>query len=297
MDDYDGYSAKQFTGISDSLLDHLHFAQNGGHKVAAIFLQGAQNYGLETELSDVDTKCITLPSLHSIIKNDKRTSTTLVLPNNEHCDVKDIALMYECFTKSNINFLEILFTEFTITDPFYQKEIADLRSHAEEIAQYDYKRLVNSIIGMACEKRKALTHPYPATIDKIEKHGYDGKQLHHILRLHEFLGRIDAGESFRNCLKSEQASTLNQLKIDPPYSVDEAIYMSDFAIECLRKIRDDSVRYKTATQNRAAKDFLDNSLYKIMKKSIKQDLQVEKISKRSKRNKNRDDILGETPSA
>jgi len=274
MDDYDDYGLTRFTKISDSLFDHLHFAQNSGHKVAAIFLQGSQNYGLETDLSDVDTKAITLPSLHSVIRNDKRTSSTLVLPNNEHCDVKDIVLMYECFTKSNINFLEILFTEFTIINPFYQKEIADLRSHAEEIAQYDYKRLVNSIIGMACEKRKALTHPYPATIEKIEKYGYDGKQLHHILRLHEFLERIDAGESFRNCLKSEQASMLNQLKVDPPYSIDEAIYMADFAVGCLRKIRDDSLRYKTATQNRAAKEFLDNSLYGIMEKSIKQELKA-----------------------
>lgn len=272
MDDYDDYSAKQFTKITNSLLEHLNFAKNSGHKVAAIFLQGSQNYGLETDLSDVDTKAITLPSLRTVIKNNKRTSSTLILPNNEHCDVKDIALMYECFTKSNINFLEILFTEFTIINPFYQKEIADLCSHAEEIAQYDYKRLVNSIIGMACEKRKALTHPYPATIDKIEKYGYDGKQLHHIIRLHEFLERMDAGESFRNCLRSEQASTLNQLKIDPPYSIDEAIYMADFAVGCLRKIRDDSLRYKTATQNRAVKEFLDNSLYSIMEKSIRQEL-------------------------
>lgn len=272
MDDYDDYGLKHFNKTMDSLFKHLHFAQDNGHKIAAIFLQGSQNYGLETDLSDVDTKSITLPSLRAVIKNNKRTSSTLVLPNNEHCDVKDIVLMYECFTKSNINFLEILFTEFMIIDPFYKNEIEDLRSHAEEIAQYDYKRLANSIIGMACEKRKALTHPYPATIDKIEKYGYDGKQLHHILRLQEFLERIDAGESFRNCLKSEQTIELNQLKVDPPYSVDEAICMSDFAIGCLRKIRDDSLRYKTATQNRVVKEFLDNSLYNIMEKSIKQEL-------------------------
>ena len=65
---------------------------------------------------------------------------------------------------------------------------------------------------------------------------------------------------------------LNQLKVDPPYSIDEAIYMADFAVGCLRKIRDDSLRYKTATQNRAAKEFLDNSLCGIMEKSIRQEL-------------------------
>lgn len=266
MDDYDDKK------ITDSIFEHYDYAKANGYKLVGIFLQGSQNYGLQTRLSDVDTKGIILPSFKSIITNTKKTSKTLILPNNEHCDVKDIALMYECFTKSNINFLEILFTNFKIVDKSYKKEIDELCSHAEEIALYDYKRLIDSMIGMACEKRKALTHPYPATLHKIEKYGYDGKQLHHIIRLCEFLERLEQGESFRNCLKSKKSNMLNILKIDPDLTVDEAIYTADAYIKRLRSLRDTSFRYKTSTQNRAIKEFLDDSLYKIMKKSVKHEL-------------------------
>ena len=266
MDDYDDKK------VTDSIFEHYDYAKANGYKLIGIFLQGSQNYGLETPFSDVDTKAITLPSFKSIITNTKKTSKTLILPNNEHCDVKDIALMYECFTKSNINFLEILFTNFKIVDKSYKKEIDELCSRAEEIALYDYKRLIDSMIGMACEKRKALTHPYPATLRKIEKYGYDGKQLHHIMRLCEFLERLEQGESFRKCLMSKKSQTLNILKIDPGLTLEEAIKTADEYLAKLRALRENSLRYKTSTQNRAIKEFLDDSLYRIMEKSVKHEL-------------------------
>ena len=37
--------------------------------------------------------------------------------------------------------------------------------------------------GMFLEKEKAMCHPYPTTVHKIEKWGYDGKQVHHMYRL------------------------------------------------------------------------------------------------------------------
>ena len=36
-------------------------------------------------------------------------------------------------------------------------------------------------------KLKALKHPYPTIVDKINKYGYDPKQLHHILRMNDFI--------------------------------------------------------------------------------------------------------------
>ena len=266
--DVDDYRAAVF----DSMKDHLNYAESKDHKIIGIFLQGSQNYNLQTEFSDVDTKAIVLPSFKSIIVQGKKTSSTLVLPNNEHCDVKDISCMYDCFTKSNINFLEILFTDFKMINPEYQSEITELCTHAEEIALYDYKKLVNSIIGMAMEKRKALTHPYPATIHKIEKYGYDGKQLHHILRLEEFLYRLEIGESFRECLKTKIRDELIPFKINPLLTVEEAIELSDRAIVSLKRYREDSFMYKNATQNKAVKEFLDDSMYRIMEKSIIQEL-------------------------
>ena len=42
--------------------------------IVGIFLQGSQNYGLDTPDSDIDTKLITLPSLDDIVFNRKAIS-------------------------------------------------------------------------------------------------------------------------------------------------------------------------------------------------------------------------------
>ena len=83
-------------------------------RILGIFCQGSTNYGLDTPESDIDTKCIVVPSFEEIALNKKPVSITHVLDNNEHLDAKDIRLYIECFYKQNINFLEILFTPYFI---------------------------------------------------------------------------------------------------------------------------------------------------------------------------------------
>ena len=38
-------------------------------RIVGVFLQGSQNYGLDYEGSDIDTKCIVLPTLEDLIFN------------------------------------------------------------------------------------------------------------------------------------------------------------------------------------------------------------------------------------
>ena len=76
-------------------------------KIVGIFLQGSQNYQLDTEFSDVDTKLIIVPTFTEIAMNKQPLSTTHVRENDEHIDFKDIRLYINTFRKQNINFLEI----------------------------------------------------------------------------------------------------------------------------------------------------------------------------------------------
>lgn len=55
-----------------------------------LFLQGSQNYNLDYEGSDIDTKVIMLPSFSDFVLNAKPLSTTHIMENNEHVDFKDI---------------------------------------------------------------------------------------------------------------------------------------------------------------------------------------------------------------
>ena len=62
-------------------------------------------------------------------------------------------------------------------------------------------RAVKSMKGIAMEKFHAMEHPYPTKLDLIEKYGYDGKQVSHLLRVDDYLTRYINGESYKDCLR------------------------------------------------------------------------------------------------
>lgn len=156
-------------------------------RIVGIFLQGSQNYGMATDKSDVDTKCIILPSFEDIVFNKQPVSTTYVLPNDEHIDLKDIRLIFNNFRKQNINFIEILFTKYFILNPKYKKFWNELVEEREAIAKYNPYIAVKAIKGMAMDKYHALEHPYPNKAEVLAQYGFDPKQLHHLARLYYFL--------------------------------------------------------------------------------------------------------------
>ena len=190
--------------INKRVREHYAHLEGLGYEIVGLFLQGSQNYNNdiydEDYMSDIDTKAIVLPSFEDFVIGRKPVSTTLILENNEHIDVKDIRVMFEVLRKSNVNFLEILFTEFKIINPKYEELFRPILENAERIATSDMKQLLNCIVGMSKQKFCALKHPYPTIKDKIDKFGYDPKQLNHIIRLNYFIKRILSGESFKSSL-------------------------------------------------------------------------------------------------
>lgn len=175
-----------------------------GYEVAYICLQGSQNYNMDMYTdkykSDIDCMAVILPSLESIINNTSPVSTTLVLDNNEHINLKDIRLMFDLYKKQNQQFLETLFTDYKIINPKYKSLILELFNKNESIASINKYKLYSCISGMSLEKQNALEHPYPSIKDKIDKYGYDGKQLHHIIRLNQFIKNLLNGMSFKQSL-------------------------------------------------------------------------------------------------
>lgn len=71
-----------------------------GYNVVGVFLYGSQNYELDYEKSDVDTKAIVLPTLEDIVLNRQPVSTTVDMGNNCLCDVKDMAMTINSYTIS-----------------------------------------------------------------------------------------------------------------------------------------------------------------------------------------------------
>lgn len=190
--------------IKENLIRHKEELEKRGYKWMYIALQGSQNYGMDiytdSYKSDVDTKAIILPSLEDIVLDKSAESYTAILDNKEHIDIKDVRQMFRMFRKQNIAYLELLFTDYYLVNPKYEKYVIQLRDMAENIVAMHPISFYNSIKGMALQKLKALKHPYPNIMDKINEYGYDPKQLHHIIRLYYFLCDYEKTGSFKQAL-------------------------------------------------------------------------------------------------
>lgn len=202
--------------ITNRLREHKEYIEKLGYELVGIFVQGSQNYNLDIYddqySSDIDTKAIVLPTFEDFVDGKEPISTTIILDNNEHIDVKDIRVMFDIFKKSNINYLEILFTKFYILNSKYSDMFKLVMDNAERLAFANMKALLNAICGMSMQKYIALKHPYPTLIDKINKYGYDPKQLHHIYRLNYFMKNILSGKTFRQSLLDHDTETLLNIK-------------------------------------------------------------------------------------
>ena len=211
-----------FKGLDDHYKEALEtFNRN---QIVGLFLQGSQNYGLDLPTSDIDTKLIVVPSFRDIVLDTRPISTTHVRANQEHIDFKDIRLYMETFYKQNLNFLEILFTDYFIIPFDYYKSWNILVEHREEIARMNPYRAVKSMQGIAKEKYHAMEHRYPSKADIIDAYGYDGKQVHHLLRVDDYLDRYIKGEAYKDCLRPtpEKVPRMMDYKMLDRISLEEA---------------------------------------------------------------------------
>lgn len=247
--------------VMNRVQEHHNIAvEKYGSRVIGTFLQGSWNYSFDLcdEESDVDTKCLLLPTFEEVCLGKKMVSTTHVLPNDEHIDFKDLRLYMNCFKKQNVNFVEILFTKFFVLNPLYEEQIQRLFDEREVIGRYNIKAALNCICGMAYEKEKALCHPYPTLVEKIEKYGFDGKQLSHILRLTDFMKKYLNDEPYEKCLVPDDPKTLLNVKRNKVYNVDEAKALAHELSQNLKVLKDQYLEENEVKQNTYIDALLDD---------------------------------------
>lgn len=240
-------------------------------QIVGIFLQGSQNYGLETANSDVDTKLIVVPSFKDIALNRRPVSTTHVRANEEHIDFKDIRLYMETFRKQNLNFLEILFTEYKYINMLYMEEWGRLEHYRERIARMNPYRAVKSMKGVALEKYHAMEHEYPSKIELIKKYGYDFKQLHHLLRVEEYLRRYINGELYEDCLHPRDPEYLKKVKLGM-YTLEEARRIADDSMEKVVDMADYFCSRTSDKEDEEMRELLEDVSYQIMKIAVEREL-------------------------
>ena len=270
--------------IMKRVQEHYDYLQSLGYEVVCVCLQGSQNYGLDEYsdeyMSDIDTKAIVLPPLDDFIAAASPVSTVVIMDNNEHAEVKDIRVMFDMFKKANISYIELLYTDFKIINPEWAELIEPLFANRELISTHHRAQFLRCIAGMAMEKRKALCHPYPNLIEKIEKYGYDGKQLHHCVRLHNFITRYLGGESLDTCYKvgaPMHGVLMNYKKqkdaYGEPLSCKRAIEICDYYVKEIGDLKNAAVADGEFVDPRA-REIMNDILLKTMKAKLRKDLEV-----------------------
>ena len=245
-----------------------YFPEN---RIVCLVLQGSQNYGLDVHSSDVDTRLIVCPEFYDLAMNRQPVSTTHIRQNDEHIDFKDVRLALQLFKKQNLNFLECLFSPYSIVNPFFADEWNKLLEAREEIARYNPIQAVKSMQGLAHTKYKQLEHDSPAHADDIQKYGYSPKEFHHLLRIEEYIARYIKGEPYADCIVSNMPATLKEVKCGV-WDLYEVRERAENAIARIDSMADKFSRTCDNVVNTKIDALLANVQYKIMEFAIKKEL-------------------------
>jgi predicted nucleotidyltransferase len=112
-------------------------------------LVGSHNYNLQTPESDRDYKIFFFPSFSDLYSGEKYSKAKT--SDNEDIEYHDIRKLPDMLWKSNVNFLEVLFSqEVHSDDTLYEK----LHNRREEIARMNLPYLYDACMGMFYKKFK-----------------------------------------------------------------------------------------------------------------------------------------------
>lgn len=229
--------------VHEALKKQKEILEAEGYTVAFICLHGSQNYELEIfneeYQSDIDIKAIIVPTLDELVRNSKPISIVVETEWGQ-CDIKDIRLYFQTLLKANPAYIETLFTKYFIVDDKFKEEFDTIFSKRDDLMKVLSAQFIRGIYGVMCEKEKALQHPYPSIAHKIEKYGYDGKQLHHIYRL--WLMMIDYyynKKPLSECLVPSKSyyNDLMSYKLNKP-SLEEALAIVEKVMEEAKAFKD-----------------------------------------------------------
>lgn len=126
----------------------------GEGAVLGVFLYGSWNYNTNTPDSDVDTKCILIPNLYSLAIKPYEVKHLHI--DDEVCECMTIMHMVNNWKKQNINFVEIMFTDYYIINPLYRELWEELFPFAdrEKVARYDLRQAIHSMVHQAIHTLK-----------------------------------------------------------------------------------------------------------------------------------------------
>jgi len=138
-------------------------------------LVGSQNYGLETESSDIDTYSFVLPSYMDFISGAPMVSTTIEMKDGSHLNIKDIRLALNLLRKPSPNIVECFLSDYKVYEPEFYDVFKEYDNNVMlyYLTHANYKNMVDAIVGTVYQ-----LHGRNMT---------EGKKYAHALRLQHML--------------------------------------------------------------------------------------------------------------
>ena len=154
-------------------------------------LTGSHNYNLDTPESDQDYKIFTFPSFDDIYYHDYYTVSNISADFDYTAhDIRRLPLFLR---KSNLNFLEILFSQdLVFFHPYDQSLQHRLTVVREDIAAMNLVGMYDACYGTHIQKHSKMLRGTSTTQQLVDAFGYDTKQAQHCYRNLDFLERYHA---------------------------------------------------------------------------------------------------------
>ena len=183
------------------------------HEVFFLALYGSQNYGLDTEDSDVDVYGCYIPDKRKLLFGMDPDSvatpgyhdTVLTFPIGE-CHLKDIRKFMQTYLKQGYNFMETLYTPYYMVNPHYQEEFEQLRADhfRNTLCNLDTKAALRVLLGHL-DHTYQLFMVYPKTKSIImteeNPNAVQPKLMARFLYLEYLFRAIIANQPFQEAIK------------------------------------------------------------------------------------------------
>lgn len=250
--------------ILQRLQKHWEYAISQGiqeNQIVGIFLYGSQNYGFANRNSDVDSKLIIVPTFDELCLQKEWTSKCLHY-EEEHIEVKDIRELLLQLKKQNMNFIELLYTNYFIMNPkFASLWKSYFVNNREIISHYSRQQTVKSMCGCAlsCVKNKNMP--------------IDNKKLYNAYRIYYFLEQYVNNKVYLDCMQPEDSKIytflwdlkfkLSPLSVDEPKKVNAAMRIE-------QKLKDFQELHKNLDSpfEKDANDIMCTGVMEIMKLAL-----------------------------
>lgn len=240
-----------------------------GYHVLGVFLYGSQNYHVSTPTSDVDVKAIVLPKFAEVV-HGKRISKVYQREHG-HLEVFDLVSMQENLLKANINFLEILFTNYYLLNPEYTDYLNELIKKRELIAKIELYRNVHCIYGCYLASKQRVFKQTDSNATRFSKYGYDNKALSNCLRYANYLSRFGQTCTFERMLVPSNMTRVTEMKTNPP-DVQEATRILEILDESTSRRRAELLELYHDTKDNETAEWLSQTVLDCYAHSIMKEL-------------------------